>query len=157
MRQSLFFSVRGTGLALLLAAAGPALAVAPPELRGGGHVTDFTNCTDSGWSGIVPVRARMHPPGLSWNDTPTVSLTVMFPTGVMNFNGDLGTGTVETPVFSQIFGDAVQSTGTVTFQLLDMSENPTDATVILRAAAAITNFSGDLDCTARMVLVMSAR
>src|SRR5690606_28060755 len=54
-------------LSLMAGVASAGAAGAATEWRGGGFLTDFTNCEASGWTGTQIIRARVRPSGLPGN------------------------------------------------------------------------------------------
>lgn len=125
-------------------------ALAATDFRGGGYLTDFTNCEGSGWSGSIIVRTRVQPAGLIGNNPDLHRLTLTFGTNALNYlipNTDLSqwVTTNSTQIFAGA-GSGIQ----VQFRLTYLSvPGFTDETTFAQIAFELGDFTGVSGCTVR--------
>lgn len=78
-------------LAVSLGLVSPALvspAMAATDLRGGGFLTDFSDCGPGGWTGTERIFVRYRPAGFPENHPTLSRITFFFGGGVINYSFD---------------------------------------------------------------------
>jgi hypothetical protein len=139
------------GAFVFLAGLVPAMtASAVTDFRGGGFLTDFTNCGDSGWSGTQIVRVRAQPAGLIGNSADFTRLSMTFGTSALNYRipaGDLVDWV--TASSGQIFAGYAGDIPTQ-FRLTYLSTPEIDDTTIYATVEfELLDFAGDEGCAVR--------